>query len=119
MDAERRNDQIVIVSDLLGPEQLCGVLPDPTQKLCFAVTQQTGVDLSSGANGKALLQRLGLFKQEAAGVFLKFSFWSLVAARRRSLCFPCALLRVRNVPSGLFKERRRPGPTSRVQSVLI
>ena len=38
--------EIMIVSSLLGPEQLCGVLPDPIQKLCFTVTPKTAVDLS-------------------------------------------------------------------------
>ena len=46
--------EIVIVSNLLGPEQLCGVLPDPAQKPCLTVAQQAAVDLSWGADGKAL-----------------------------------------------------------------
>lgn len=46
--------EIVIVSHLLGPEQLCGVLPDPAQKPCLTVAQQAAVDLSWGADGKAL-----------------------------------------------------------------
>lgn len=38
--------EIVIVSNLLGPEQLCGVLPDPAQKLCLTVAQQAAADVS-------------------------------------------------------------------------